>query len=204
MRAFKCPISEVHVVVPRLRLFIALLLFTYLVLPATSVAAVAVDLDGALRAEWHPDRLRLEPGEQGTVHMTIENVASETLHVALAFLQAKSAGACSGNVSPASFDLGPGASQVARVEIRSWASLQDHGNDCTIEVQWGRNLTMDPKGYVDRDTAEGQQRITLPIDDDFSSVIITIIEVVAVVVVLIVTIAYLMPRWRGSGGNKGT
>lgn len=182
-----------------------LLVLALLLMAVTPAEGGVADIDGVLMVDWRPDPVRLEPGEQDTVHMTIENVASEPLIVALVFLQARSAGACSGNVSPELFDLGPGARQVARVEIRSWASLQDHGMDCIIEVVWGPNLTRDAQGYIDRDTAEGQQRITLPIDDDFSSVIITIVEVVAVLVVLVVAIAYLMwRRWRtGTARGKG-
>jgi hypothetical protein len=185
------------------RHLVALAVLFVLLVMAVPVQATRVHLGEDLVVDFEPDRLSLKHRERGTVELTVTNTGNRTLGVMLVHLTIKSPGASGGTIDPSFFTLQGGQSASVTVIVESYASyLGANGiSDCHIDVRWGPDL--DPESP--NSTVEGQARIIIPVDDDFTVERLVVIGLVAMLVAIAVAVVWLV---RGSarhrrGGREG-
>ena len=179
------------------RHLVALAILFVLLMMAVPVQATRVQLDEDLVVDFEPDRLSLKYRERGTVELTFSNTGNRTLGVMLTHLTIKSPGASGGTIDPSFFTLQGGQSASVTVIVESYASyLGANGiSDCHIAVRWGPDL--DPESP--NSTVEGQAKIVIPVDDDFSVERMTVVGLVGVVVAIAIAVVWLV---RGSARHR--
>ena len=183
----------------------AMVMAVLLALSALPVGAGTTELGNSLRVEWNPDSLTLGPGAEGSFALAIENAGGTSLHVAVIFTAVKTPGGCRATVSPDFFELAPHAVQTVHVTVRSNAAyMQEKGtSDCRLLFYWGTNLTLDPQGHVANGTADANDSLTLPIEDDFTGVHARVAAIIAIPVAFLCAVAYIARR-RSKGPRAPT
>ena len=174
----------------RISLLVFLLICSMLML-TTQIQAERVSLDDDFVVDYSPDSLTLRPGEEGTVEFIFKNSGNETIFVALTQMVIKSATASGAFINPDFFELTAGESQVVVITVYSNAGYQGNDDsDCTIDIQWGHNLTI-IEGRVDQSTVEGGTDITLQVTDD-----ITLLVAILLVTVAIIALVIILYYWK--------
>lgn len=150
----------------------SLLALTFLVCicPLASIVTATVPLGDDLEVDWEPDELTLSPGEEGDFLLEIRNVGDDALKVGIVHVALDCPGGSSVEISHEFFELGPGASQEVVLVVTSHAKFKQEawGSNANIDIMWGTNLTREPNGRPDEDTAEGSKKIEIPVRDDFT------------------------------------